>query len=135
MQGVLAGKYGSIAEIPPMRRRTVHYAKSGNPHSNHGAAGADAEVEALLAGLADLSKKTGLSCGRLSIAWLCHREGVASVIAGCRSPEQLRENSAAVETVLSGETIKALDALSAPLLAKLPDVLDIWNVPGNSRIW
>jgi aryl-alcohol dehydrogenase-like predicted oxidoreductase len=135
MQGVLAGKYGSVAEIPPMRRRTVHYSKSGNPNSNHGTAGADAEVEALLAGLRDLSGKTGMSCGRLSVAWLCAREGVAGVIAGCRSPEQLRENSEAAETMLQAETVKALDDLSAPLFEKLGDFLDMWNAPDNSRIW
>jgi aryl-alcohol dehydrogenase-like predicted oxidoreductase len=135
MQGVLSGKYGSVAEIPLMRRRTIHYSKSGNPNSNHGTAGADAEVETFLAGLRNLSEKTGLSCGRLSIAWLCDREGVASVIAGCRSPEQLRENGEAVETMLSAETARALDDLSAPLLDKLGNFLDMWNAPENSRIW
>jgi aryl-alcohol dehydrogenase-like predicted oxidoreductase len=135
MQGVLTGKYESVADIPPMRRRTIHYAKSGNPHSGHGAPGADAEVETLLRGLRDLSNKTGLSCGTLSVAWLRQKPAIASVIVGCRTMEQVRENAAAVETKLPPETITALDDLSRPLFDKLGDYLDLWKKPEESRIW
>jgi aryl-alcohol dehydrogenase-like predicted oxidoreductase len=135
MQGVLAGKYETIAGIPPMRRRTVHFAKNGNPHSSHGAPGADAEVDAFLRGLRALSAKTGIPCGTLSVAWICQKPAVTSVIAGCRTAEQLRENAAAVETKLPPETVKALDDLSQPLFDKLGGCLDIWKKPEDSRIW
>jgi aryl-alcohol dehydrogenase-like predicted oxidoreductase len=135
MQGVLAGKYETIAEIPLMRRRTIHYARSGNPHSAHGAPGADAELEVFLRELRALSKKTGLSCGTLSVAWIRQKPAMASVIVGCRSAEQLRENAAAVETRLSPEIMKELDDLSAPLFEKLGAYLDIWKKPEESRVW
>ncbi|MDR0670020.1 MAG: aldo/keto reductase [Treponema sp.] len=135
MQGVLAGKYETIADIPPMRRRTIHYAKNGNPYSGHGADGADAEVETVLRELRALSAATGLPCGTLSVAWLCQKPAVAGVIAGCRTVEQLRENAAAVETTLPPEILKALDDLSKPLFDKLGDYLDLWKKPEESRIW
>ncbi|MDR2136397.1 MAG: aldo/keto reductase [Treponema sp.] len=135
MQGVLAGKYKTIADIPLMRRRTIHYAKADNPHSSHGAPGADAEIESFLRGLRDLSEKTGLSCGTLSVAWVCHKPAVVSAIVGCRTVEQLRENAAAVETKLPPQTLKALDDLSKPVFDKLGDYPDIWKKPEESRVW
>jgi aryl-alcohol dehydrogenase-like predicted oxidoreductase len=135
MQGILAGKYNSLGEIPPMRRRTVHFSKMGNPNNNHGGPGADAEVEAFLKALKDLSGKTGISCTALSLGWLCAKEGVASVIAGCRRVDQLLENEKSIDTGLSPGIVKALDDISKPLFDKLSGCLDIWKVPADSRIW
>jgi len=135
MQGVLTGKYRTISDIPPSRRRTVHFSKMGNPEHNHGGPGADAEVEALLTGLKSLSEKTGISCGTLAIAWLIQQEGVSSVIVGCRSVEQLQENMASVETKLSAEILKDLTDLSQPIFEKTGQYLDLYRGAVNPRIW
>ena len=135
MQGVLTGKYRKLSDIPPMRRRTVHFSKMGNPNSTHGGPGADAEVEALLVGLQALSQQTGISCGTLSLAWLCHQTGISCVIAGCRSVEQLRENVASIETKLPAETIKTLKDLSQPVFDKIGDYLDWYRGSVNPRVW
>jgi len=134
MQGILSGKYNSIAEIPSVRRRTVHFSSAGNPDSRHGMAGADAEVEKFLKGLRELSQKTGVPCETLSIAWLIAK-GAAAVIAGCRSTAHVRENAAATETIIPAETLSALDHLSQPLLEKLGAYLDLWQSPDKSRVW
>jgi aryl-alcohol dehydrogenase-like predicted oxidoreductase len=135
MQGVLAGKYNSIKEIPLMRRRTVQYSKMDNPNNNHGGPGADAEVEGFLKALNELSKKTGISCSTLSLAWLCTKKGIASIIAGCRTVEQVLENEKSIDTKLSPDIAKALDDISKPLFDKLSEYLDIWKTPAESRIW
>ena len=135
MQGILTGKYRTISDIPPNRRRTVHFSKMGNPDSNHGGPGADAEVEAFLAGLRSLSEHTGISCGNLSLAWLCHQKGVSCVIAGCRTTEQLRENMASIGTGLSAETVKELSDLSLPVFEKTGNFLDLYRGAVNPRIW
>jgi aryl-alcohol dehydrogenase-like predicted oxidoreductase len=131
---ILSGKYGSIAEIPGPRRRTVHFSSAGNPDCRHGMTGAEAEVGEFLKGLRAFSQKTGVSCGTLSIAWLIAK-GAASVIAGCRSVAQLSENVAAAETVLPAEAMDVLDRLSQPLLEKLGACLDLWQSPEKTRIW
>ena len=135
MQGVLTGKYRTITDIPPSRRRTVHYSKMGNPDSNHGGEGADAEIETLLAGMKSLSEKTGISCGTLAISWLCYQEGVSCVIAGCRSVQQLLENMASIETELPAETVNELTSLSQPVFDKIGHYLDLYRGSINSRIW
>jgi hypothetical protein len=58
--GVLAGKYETIAGIPLVRRRTIHFAKNGNPKSGYRTPGVDAEVETFLRELRALSAMTGL---------------------------------------------------------------------------
>jgi aryl-alcohol dehydrogenase-like predicted oxidoreductase len=135
MQGVLAGKYASVGEVPPIRRRTVHYSSAGNPESRHGLPGADSEIESLLAGLRRISADTGIACDRLSIAWLLHKPGVASAIVGCRNAGQLEENAQAAQTRLAPDVIRALDDISKPLMDKLGDHIDMWQPLGSSRIW
>ena len=134
MQGILTGKYQKLSDIPPMRRRTVHFSKMGNPDSRHGGPGADAEVEVFLAGLRALSETTGISSGTLSLAWLCQQKGLSCAIVGCRSAEQLQENIASIETKLSAEIIKVLNDLSQPIFEKTGNYLDLYN-GSNSRIW
>ena len=135
MQGILTGKYQKLLDIPPMRRRTVHFSNMGNPECKHGGPGADAEVEAFLKGLRAISEQTGISCSTLSLAWVCHQEGVACVIAGCRSVEQLRENVASIGTKISAETLKALTDLSQPVFDKIGEYLDWYRGSANPRVW
>ncbi|MDR1060002.1 MAG: aldo/keto reductase [Clostridiales bacterium] len=135
MQGVLAGKYASVGEVPPMRRRTVHFSGAGNPESKHGLPGADLEAESLLAGLREVSRDAGIPCGRLAVAWLLQKPGVASAIVGCRNAEQLVENAQAAQTRLPPDVALALDGISKPLMDKLGDHLDIWQPLESSRIW
>ena len=135
MQGLLTGKYQKLSDIPPSRRRTVHFSKMENPDWLHGGPGADAEVEAMLKGLKALSDKTGMSVGTLSLAWLCHQDGVASIIAGCRTVEQLKENKSSIETKLSGEILGELTKLSQPLFEKVGSHLDMYRGDNEPRIW
>jgi len=134
MQGILTGKYRSISDIPLVRRRTVHFSKMGNPHSTHGGPGADAEVEALLSGLKNLSEKTGLASGTLAIAWLFHQAGVACALVGCRNVKQLHENITAIETELSAELVEELNNLSRPILDKVGQFLDVYRGSVDSKL-
>jgi aryl-alcohol dehydrogenase-like predicted oxidoreductase len=131
MQGILTGKYDSLAEIPPMRRRTVHFSKM----DNHGRPGAGAEAEGLLKALKELSKETGISCAALSLGWLRARKGVTSIIAGCRTVDQLLENEKSIDAAIPEDIVRALDDISKPLFDKLADYLDLWKIPAESRIW
>ena len=45
------------------------------------------------------------------------RPGVTAPILGARTPEQLRENVAALDVALTAEQMRALDAASAPAAA------------------
>ncbi len=135
MQGILTGKYDSIAAIPQLRRRTIHFVCKGNPTARHGGPGAETELLELLVGLKQESAKTGISQSHLAIAWLLAKPGVSTVIAGCRDNDQLLDNIKAAQTSLSEDTLAALDRTSQPLAEKLAGQLDLWQLDEDSRVW
>ena len=135
MQGVLAGKYKRIDDIPPIRRRTIHFDQEHNPLVRHGGSGYETLLVRMLEQMRDLAIESGYAEDRLAIAWLMTKPGVSSVIAGCRNVKQLQDNAVSVETSLSSETVERLDEISEPLRQKMGNNLDIWQLGDNSRIW
>jgi aryl-alcohol dehydrogenase-like predicted oxidoreductase len=63
--------------------------------------------------LEEISKESGHSVPRLALAWLLTRPTVSSVIIGARNADQLRDNLAATDVVLTSEHVARLDAASA----------------------
>jgi aryl-alcohol dehydrogenase-like predicted oxidoreductase len=59
------------------------------------------------------------SVGQIAIAWLLSRKAVSSVVIGCKTPDQLKENLAALEVSLNKDDLAALDAC-APLPVEYP---------------
>jgi diketogulonate reductase-like aldo/keto reductase len=57
-----------------------------------------------------------VSAAQVALSWLLGRPGVASVIVGARTDEQLADNLKAAELVLSEEERRRLDGASAPPL-------------------
>ncbi len=60
-----------------------------------------------------IAKAHAVSVARVALAWLLHQPGVASVIIGAKSKEQLSDNIAATELRLSESELKTLDEASA----------------------
>ena len=135
MQGILADKYSTFDEIPAVRRRSIHFDSKTSPLARHGGDGAQAELKELLDSMRKISGQSGIPAARLAISWTISKQGISTIIAGCRTVEQLRENAAAVETHLNTEILAALDNASMPLKEKLAGNLDIWNIGESSRIW
>jgi len=135
MQGILTGKYESLADIPSQRRRSIQFDSRLNPESRHGGTGAEAEVLVLLDAMRQISDSSGIPQSILATAWILAKPGVSTVVAGCRSVNQLRENARAVETRLPADVLAALDRASQPLLEKMDGELDLWQSGSASRIW
>lgn len=60
-----------------------------------------------------VAQATGASIAQVALAWLLHRETVASVIFGARSPQQLEDNLKAASLKLAPEQMKQLDEASS----------------------
>ncbi|HTT81547.1 MAG TPA: aldo/keto reductase [Stellaceae bacterium] len=103
--GLLTGKYRRNTKLPEGARLTAtprlaeRYLTEANWQT----------VERL----GDFCAARGHSLLELAISWLLHRPGVASVIAGASTPEQVRANVAAAGWVLSREDMDAIDDLTA----------------------
>ena len=66
--------------------------------------------------LVEIADGRGVSAAQVAIAWLLGRPGVSTVVIGARTDEQLADNLAAADLVLSGEERARLDEVSAPPL-------------------
>ncbi|HEU4494139.1 MAG TPA: aldo/keto reductase [Rubrobacteraceae bacterium] len=66
--------------------------------------------------LVEVAEGRGVSAAQVALSWLLGRPGVASVIVGARTDEQLADNLKAAELVLSEEERRRLDGASTPPL-------------------
>jgi len=100
--GLLTGKYQRGTEFPEGARLSgKSYFSSVLTEENFD------RVEALTA----FADERGHSVLELAVAWLAAQPGVASVIAGATSPEQVKANAAAGSWRLSDEDLAALSKL------------------------
>jgi aryl-alcohol dehydrogenase-like predicted oxidoreductase len=82
----------------------------------------------VLAALRGVSEETGSSVARIALAWQLTRPFVTSVIIGAKTREQLSDNLAATEVVLSTDQIARLDTASA-----LPSEYPGWMLEWQNR--
>src|SRR5215211_3005880 len=66
--------------------------------------------------LVEVAEGRGVSAAQVALSWLLGRPGVASIIVGARTDEQLADNLQAAELELSAEERQSLDDVSAPAL-------------------
>ena len=63
--------------------------------------------------LKQVAKEAGQSPARVALAWVAGRPGIASTLMGVSRVEQIADNIAALDLVLSAEHRTALDSVSA----------------------
>jgi aryl-alcohol dehydrogenase-like predicted oxidoreductase len=133
MQGLLAGKYRTVADVPDARARTRHFSAQRNPQSRHGGPGAEEETFAAIAAIARICDDAGMKMSDVALAWVLHQKGIGSVIVGVRNPTQVQANVAAANLRLPRSMLAALDAATQPLKQKLGVNPDMWQSTENSR--
>ncbi|MBS1168551.1 MAG: yajO [Proteobacteria bacterium] len=118
--GLLSGKYNRDGSGPEGARRVSF----DFPPVNKDRAFDAVDV------MAEIAKEKGVSVARIALAYVLHKPFVSSVIIGAKSVEQLDDNIAASEVVLSADELSRLDAVSA-----LPAEYPGWMLErqGNER--
>ena len=101
--GLLTGKYRKGQPLPKGSRADVGFGPKVFTAENL------EKVERLV----QFAEGAGHSLLELAFSWLAAQPGVASVIAGAVSPEQVRANAAAPLWKLSPEELREIDALMA----------------------
>ena len=66
-----------------------------------------------------IAESKGVSVARVALAWLLHQPQVTSVIVGAKRLDQLADNIAAAQVVLSVDELQAIDSASG-LSAEYP---------------
>ncbi len=109
-QGILTGKYGSIADLPEGSR-------AAGPQGGFMRRYWRAEVLDAVGRLAPLAAKAGCSTSQLALAWCLRRPEVTSVIVGATSTRHVDENVAAADLRIDDDVLKEVSRLLEPVLA------------------
>ncbi|MDR3496670.1 MAG: aldo/keto reductase, partial [Ancalomicrobiaceae bacterium] len=101
--GLLSGKFGPGAASPNDARR-----------ANFDFPPVDKDrAWSVIAAMREVGDAHGVSVARVALAWLLSKPHVMSIIIGAKTAEQLNDNLAAADLVLSAEEIAKLDEVSA----------------------
>jgi aryl-alcohol dehydrogenase-like predicted oxidoreductase len=133
MQGVLSGRWKTIEEIPPKRRRSRHYAGT-REGARHGEAGCEELLMDTLASLRTCADDLGVPMAEMSLAWLVAQPDVTSVVIGARNPAQLRDNARAGDLRIDASMLARLNAITEPIKQRLGANADLWLGAAESRI-
>jgi aryl-alcohol dehydrogenase-like predicted oxidoreductase len=105
--GLLSGKYRR--DVQPEHGR--HLTDWGEPPVRD-----QERVYDIVDALVEVGEGHGVSAAQVALAYTLGKPGVTSVIVGARREEQLADNLAAADLVLSADERARLDAVSAPPL-------------------
>ena len=106
--GLLSGKYRRGQDGPEGSRHLTDWNEP--PVRN------EEQVYDIVDALVEIAEEHGASPAQVALAWTLGRPGVASLVIGARTDEQLADNLGAADLVLSAEERTRLDELSAPPL-------------------
>jgi aryl-alcohol dehydrogenase-like predicted oxidoreductase len=106
--GLLSGKYRRGQDGPEGSR---HLTDWGEPPVRN-----EDQVYDIVDALVEIAEEHDASPAQVALAWTLGRPGIASVVIGARTDEQLADNLGAADLVLGEEERSRLDELSAPPL-------------------
>jgi len=100
--GLLSGKYGRGQQGEPGSRRVSFDFPPVNQERAYDC----------IDMMGPIAKARGVSVAQIALAWLLHQPQVTSVIVGAKRPEQLADNLAATQVLLSASELEQLDKAS-----------------------
>ncbi len=104
-QGVLSGKYSTVADPPAGSRATdpqgAQFMRQLFTEENLSRAQQ----------LKEVAERAGLTLPRMAIAWCLRRSQISAAIIGASKLEQLEENVSAAEVTLDEEVLQAIDRI------------------------
>jgi aryl-alcohol dehydrogenase-like predicted oxidoreductase len=106
--GLLSGKFRRGHERPNGARQTSGWHEP--PVRDQ------AQLDVVVEALVEIGHDHGVSAAPVALAWLLTRPGVASVVIGARTTEQLSDNLASASLELTDEELDRLERLSRPPL-------------------
>ncbi len=131
-QGLLTGQYRSVDQVPEHLKVTRFY-DGVTGSAPHGEPGCEAEVFAAVEALSALCLESGIGMPQLSLAWLLARPEVASILVGCRSPDEVSENLAAADLRVPNSVLRRATELTEPVRRKIGTNPDMWMGASQSR--
>jgi len=116
-QGILTGKFGPNHTFEKGDHRSASRLFQPELWSR---------VQAALDKLRPIAARNDISLGQLALAWIISQEN-ACAIAGARSADQVRQNAAAGDIVLSTEDLNEIDFIGRTVTDHLDDNPVMWE--------
>ncbi len=118
----------------PRRARARLFSSHTRSMTRHGGPGAEPELPLHWPHPRDLRQRRAPHDRHRPCATLLRQPAVTTVIAGARSPEQIKANVEAAELVLPDDVVTALNEATEPLKGALGANSDMWESEQNTRI-
>jgi aryl-alcohol dehydrogenase-like predicted oxidoreductase len=135
-QGLLAGIYQTVDDVPPHQAHSRHFAQErGKGTSRHNEAGAEKEIFEAVDQLRGIAAGLHIHIAQLAIAWILKKPFMASTLVGSRNMDELNMNVAACTLDISKETEALIDRISQPALDILGNNPDYYEHSSSSRIF
>lgn len=131
-QGLLTGKFSTADDVPEGRARTRFFSKE-RPLAHHNEEGCETETFATIEKIRRICAKIDTPMAQVALAWLLHQAGVVSVLAGARSPDQIKQNAQAAALELPSEIARELTEATEELKRKLGPNPDLWRSDSRFR--
>jgi aryl-alcohol dehydrogenase-like predicted oxidoreductase len=106
--GLLSGKYRRGQDMPEGSRHLTDW----NEPPVHD----EDQLYDIVDVLVEIGEARGVSAAQVALAWTLARPGIATVVVGARTEEQLADNLGAVDLALDDDERARLDEVSAPRL-------------------
>ncbi|MES2307663.1 MAG: aldo/keto reductase [Verrucomicrobiota bacterium] len=133
MQGVLAGIYRTLDDVPLWQRRTRHFDSRRSPECRHGMTGHEKELIRTLEDLSKIAQKYDVSMATMALQWAMAGNGITSSLCGVRSVEKLKQNIAAALNPIDPEIRDALNKATDLLRAVMGPGFDYYENSENDR--
>ncbi|MDR1371760.1 MAG: aldo/keto reductase [Dysgonamonadaceae bacterium] len=135
-QGLLAGIYKTVEDVPPHQAHSRHFAQErGQGTSRHFEAGAEKELFNVVNALQKIAADLNVHIAQLAIAWIQKKPFMTSTLVGSRNIGELKMNVAACSMEISDETEQMIDEISKPVLDILGNNPDYYEHSSKSRIF
>ena len=102
--GMLTGKYSKPPQFKKGDARSFFYRFFKPKYWDR--------VSAVVGKVREIADAHNASPGHVAISWILSRQGIAAAIVGARSGEQIKDNIAGADLVLTKDEITSLDAVS-----------------------
>ncbi len=126
-QGILAGLYKNLEDVPSWQSRTRHFNSEFNELSRHGEPGFEVETRRAIREIVEQCEDTGFSMAEIAISWIIANPDITCALAGARSEGKVMQNMKASQTVLPDELVKKLNRITRTLKEKLGNHFDYFE--------
>jgi len=133
LQGILAGIYTSLSDVPIWQRRTRHFNSMGAALCRHGEKGFERETEEALTAIKGLALKNGMTMHQLSIKWAVANPDITCALVGARNSKELEENVKTVSEKSDPSIIYELNKITEALKYAMGNHFDYYESKENDR--